>query len=196
MKNPGHQVIVGFKEGSITAFRTIYTRYYRALYNFVRQLTDDCQEAEDITAETFVKLWKLHDRFETEQNIKAFLFITARNASLNFLRYKKNQLESKKELFYLHDEEDNPTPGNEMPTELELLELIQSTLDELPYRQKEIMHLILIEGLNDFEVATRLNKNPRTIQNLRNIALKFMRATIYRKWLAASAFLINLLLQA
>jgi len=187
MKNPGPQLIVGFKEGDTAAFQTVYKMYHRALYYFVKQLIDDPLEAEDIVAETFVKLWKIKDRFETDNNIKAFLYITARNASLNFLRYRKNQVENKKEFVYLQSE---AFEQNEIPIKLHLLELIQHTLEELPVRQQEIMRMILFEGLNDKEVAERLNKNPKTVRNLKNEAVNRLRVTLDRKDLAFTLLVI------
>ena len=190
MKNPGHHLIAGFKEGNRDAFRLVYQLHHRALYNFVRQLTDDRHEAEDIVADTFVKLWNLKANFETDNNIKAFLYITARNASLNFLRYQKRLNENRRELFYLHDEEDQPE--FEVPTYLQLLELIQQTLDKLPNRQRQIMQMILFEGLNDEEVAERLNKNPKTIRNLKNIALNYLRLNLDKKEFVSAMLIISL----
>ena len=187
MKNPGPQFIVGFKEGNADAFHTVYKMYNRALYNFVKQLTDDTSEAEDIVAETFVKLWNIKERFETDNNIKAFLYITARNASLNFLRYRKSQVENRKEFVYWQGE---TFESNEIPLKLHLLELIQHTLDELPVRQQEIMRMILFEGLNDEEVAVRLNKNPKTVRNLKAVAVNRLRLTLDRKELAYTLLLV------
>jgi RNA polymerase sigma-70 factor (ECF subfamily) len=187
MKNPGPQIIVGFKEGNANAFHAVYKMHYRALYNFVKQLTDDTLEAEDIVAETFVKLWNIKDRFETDNNIKAFLYITARNASLNYLRYRKNQVANKKEFVYLHSETFEP---NEVPVKLQLLELIQHTLEELPVRQQQIMRMILFEGLNDKEVAERLNKNPKTVRNLKAEAVNRLRVTLDRNELAYTLLII------
>lgn len=192
MINPGHQVIDGFKEGNAQAFRWVYMQYHRALYHFTEKLIDDKQEAEDIVAETFVKLWNLKANFETTQNIKAFLYITARNASLNFVRYRKRQTEQQLHILYLHEEE---TPSEkDIPVTLQLMEQIQHTLDELPYRQKEIMKMILFEGLDDYEVARRLNKNPRTIQNLKSIAVKYLRLQVDNKKLVATTFIVYCLL--
>lgn len=193
MKNPGQQVIVGFTEGSTDAFQLIYKRYHRTLYHFVKQLTDDTFEAEDIVAETFVKLWNLRSKFETEVNIKAFLYITARNASLNFLRYRSRQQENRKELYYLHKEEG--FSENEIPLELQLLGLIQNTLDELPNRQQQIMRMILFEGLNDQEIAHRLNKNLRTVQNLKNIAVNYLRVNVDKKELSATVLIFYIMTQ-
>jgi RNA polymerase sigma-70 factor (ECF subfamily) len=56
------------------------------------------QDGEDLVKDTFVKLWQTHADFDTPQNIKAFLYITTRNACLNFLRYLQVKESSRKEL--------------------------------------------------------------------------------------------------
>src|SRR5689334_21843027 len=89
MKNSAARLMGDFKKGSKEAFEEVYNTYHLQLYYFVRKITGNPEEAEDITSETFVKLWQLCARFETLQNIKAFLFIAARNASLDYLRYLK-----------------------------------------------------------------------------------------------------------
>lgn len=187
MMNATHQIIDGFKEGRADAFRTVYTMYHRALYNFVKQLTEDPMEAEDIVAETFVKLWNLKSKFETDNNIKAFIYITARNASLNFLRYRKKQVENRREFVYINEETFHP---NEISVELHLLEMIQRALDQLPPRQQEIMKMILFEGLTDDEVAERLNKSPKTVRNLKNIAINYLRLNMDRKEFVTTLMLV------
>lgn len=188
MKNPGHLHIVGFKEGNPDAFKLIYKRYHKPLCFFVKRLTGDTLESEDIVAETFVKLWNIkHNGFDTENNIKAFLYITARNASLNFLRSKKRHVENSREYVYLLDEETLPF---EIPQDLLLVELIQNSLDQLPYRQQEIMRMILFEGLSDDDVAERLNKSPKTVRNLKAVAVNYLRLNLDRKEFVATLMLI------
>jgi RNA polymerase sigma-70 factor (ECF subfamily) len=161
--------------------------HHRALYNFVKQLTEDPMEAEDIVAETFVKLWNLRAKFETDINIKAFLYITARNASLNYIRYRKTQHEHRKAFVYINEETFHP---DEISVELNLLEMIQKALDQLPPRQRQIMKMILFEGLTDDEVAERLNKSPKTVRNLRNIAINYLRLNLDRKEFVTTLLLV------
>lgn len=188
MKNPGNLYIVGFKEGNPDAFKLIYKRYHKALCFFVKSLTGDTFESEDIVAETFVKLWNLKNNgFDTENNIKAFLYITARNASLNFLRSKKRHVENNREYVYLYDDESVPF---EIPADLQLVELVQLALDQLPYRQQEIMRMILFEGLSDDDVAERLNKSPKTVRNLKAVAVNYLRLNLDRKEFVATLMLI------
>jgi RNA polymerase sigma-70 factor (family 1) len=190
MKNPGWNIIVEFREGNTTAFRSVYDKYHRALFYFVRQLTGDSDEAEDIVAETFVKLWNLRAKFETENNIKAFLYIAARNASFNFLRSQKKLDQDHKELVYLNSNtNDEPVLRNEVPVETQLLEMIQETLEILPLKQREVLEMILFEGLSVEEVAIRLNKSPKTIHNLKSIAINFLRGNLDRKKLAPAIML-------
>ena len=188
MMNPAHQLIDGFKEGRADAFQAVYKMHHRPLYNFVRQLTDDPMEAEDIVAETFVKLWNLKAKFETDINIKAFIYITARNASLNFLRYRKKQDENRKAFVYVNEEE--AFHPDEISVQLQLLEMIQKALDQLPPRQQEIMRMILFEGLTDNEVAQRLNKSPKTVRNLKNIAINYLRLNLDRKEFVTTLLLV------
>lgn len=188
MKNPGHLYIAGFKEGNPDAFKLVYKRYHRALCYFVNKLTGDTLESEDIVAETFVKLWNIkHNGFETENNIKAFLYITARNASLNFLRSRKRLDENSKEFVYLHEEKSLPF---EIPMELQLVELVQNALNQLPYRQQEIMRMILFEGLSDEDVAERLNKSPKTVRNLKAVAVNYLRLNLDKKEFVTTLMLI------
>jgi len=188
MMSPAHQIIDGFKEGRADAFRTVYTMHHRPLYNFVKKLTEDPMEAEDIVAETFVKLWNLKAKFETDINIKAFIYITARNASLNFLRYRKKQDENRKAFVYANEEE--AFHPDEISVELQLLEMIQKALDQLPPRQQEIMKMILFEGLTDDQVAERLNKSPKTVRNLKNIAINYLRLNMDRKEFVTTLLLV------
>jgi len=59
MEQPGDDLIVKFNQGDTEAFTVLYTRYYYTLYNFVKRFIPDREDAEDLTAEVFVKLWKL-----------------------------------------------------------------------------------------------------------------------------------------
>jgi len=61
------------------------------LYYFAKRFVLDRQDAEDIVAESFIKLWRLRENFDNPQSIKAFLFITTRNGCLDFLRASQRQ---------------------------------------------------------------------------------------------------------
>ena len=52
------------------------------------------------------------------------------------------------------------------------------------------MKMILFEGLTDDEVAERLNKSPKTVRNLKNIAINYLRLNLDRKEFVTTLLLI------
>ena len=76
-----------FRAGSLDDFQCVYELYYDTMYVFAYNLIHNEAEAQDMTTETFIKLWRLHANFESLNNIKAFLYVTNRNACLDALRF-------------------------------------------------------------------------------------------------------------
>ena len=177
MKNPGQYCIVDFKEGKRDAFAEVYNMYYSRLYFFVKKLTDDREEAQDITTETFVKLWNLRGNFDTHQNIKAFLFITARNACLDFLRYRQRQHTNKQEFSYLLTQnEDVQFEHDEI--RLEVLQQIHSEIEHLPSQCRKIFKMAYLERLKNGQIADLLGLTEQTVRNQKTRAIKLLRMAL------------------
>ena len=70
-------------------FETIYRRYFRDVYLYIRSLTADDALAEEIAQETFYKAFKGINRFDGSENIKAWLFTIARNTCFSFMKKQK-----------------------------------------------------------------------------------------------------------
>ncbi len=94
-------IIEKLKQGDSEAYASFFNTFYAPLCYFATQLVRDKPAAEDIVKDTFIKLWQKHTDFESPQNVKAFLYITVRNASLNFLRHLAVRESTQKELLYL-----------------------------------------------------------------------------------------------
>lgn len=90
-RNPNPDFIPGFQQGTFRFVREIYILHYTELCSFAWQLIQDEQEVKNIVLDTFIKLVQRRESFDSLANIKAFLYITVRNASLNYLRYHKEE---------------------------------------------------------------------------------------------------------
>ncbi|OQP58197.1 hypothetical protein A3860_07685 [Niastella vici] len=179
MKNPGHHIIAGFQQGSKDAFAAVYNMHYSRLYGFIKKLVEDREEAQDITAETFVKLWKLRANFNTAENIKAFLYITARNACMDYLRYRQRQTANKQEFGYvlLQQEVAVPTtPNDEIKTEV--LKQVHSEIENLPSQCRRIFKMAWLEGKKNAEIARQLALTEQTIRNQKARAVKILRVAL------------------
>lgn len=75
----------------MTDFTALYRKHAPDVFRFALYLSGDRGEAEDITAETFVRVWTAPDRIEMV-TVKGYLFTIARNLFLQGLRKSSRQV--------------------------------------------------------------------------------------------------------
>jgi len=105
-------------------FNELYDLYANEVYKFAYWLSGDRFEAEDITSETFIRVWVRFNSIRTE-TLKAYLFTIARNIYLKKLRKGKKQIA-------LNDTfpDRNPEPEKLVDSRLEL-QRVWSALQKL-----------------------------------------------------------------
>jgi len=78
------------KEHDDNAFQDLMRRYLKQIFNFARQYTHTSEDAEDVTQDTFFKVWKYIGRYTAGKKFKPWLFTIARNTALDFVKKKKS----------------------------------------------------------------------------------------------------------
>jgi RNA polymerase sigma-70 factor (ECF subfamily) len=188
MEQPDNDLIFQFNHGDTGAFTAIYNSYYLTLYNFVRKFVPEKEDAEDITADIFVKLWRLHTRFDSINNIKAFLYITARNACLDFLRHLQRQSEREKEM--LHVLMQQPAEGLlQEDLKAEVVKSIHIEIEKLPRSCRNVFKMSYLEGLSNSQIADTLQINNQSVRNHKQRAIKLLRIALLNKNAIAGAFI-------
>ncbi len=90
MKTPWQEQILVhrlYNERSAEAFAELYDRYVQPIYRYIAFKVRTTTEAEDITAEVFLKTWEYVQRREKKiDNFRAFLYNLARNAVVDYYR--------------------------------------------------------------------------------------------------------------
>ena len=167
-------IIAAFQQGDPQAFTHFFQLHYRPLCYFAAQMVGDHQDAEDIVKDTYVKLWQKHTAFATSQNIKAFLYITTRNACLNFLRHMQVRESSKKELMFLEEEKGQELIVNQM-IRAELMQEIYGEIEKLPEKRRMVFKMAYVEGLKNDEIAEQMNISIHTVKEHKGKALQFLR---------------------
>ncbi len=74
-----------------TTFESIYHSHYQALCFYAEGITGHTQSAEDMVTETFIKLLRGNNSFDTLSQVKSFLYTITRNACIDLLRKEKRQ---------------------------------------------------------------------------------------------------------
>lgn len=71
------------------ALEVLISRYLKAIYNFIYRAVSDREEAEDLTQEVFVKVWKNLDRFDSGRTFKPWLYKIAKHTYLDYYKKKR-----------------------------------------------------------------------------------------------------------
>lgn len=142
-------------EGKEEGLIAVFSKYNRSLLYFVMQYVKREEVAEEIVSDVFIKVWKLREQFKTIDNLRAFLYISAKNASLNYLRtsYVKLEVIPIEECQELQFEEPD-TLSKIIRTEL--MASIYADIEKLPDKQREVFLLTYIEDLDASEISERL----------------------------------------
>lgn len=161
-----------FNRGCVTAFKVIFEQHYQRLHHFACSIVDD-DNAEDIVQETFIKLWERRESFGNATAIKAFLYLTVKNAGLNIVRHQKvvQDNEHKLPVEHEHDQLLNMI-RNEVVSE------VRNALQHLPEGYRKVIYLSYFEGKSNQETADLLNISINTVKTQKLRGFKILRTVL------------------
>jgi RNA polymerase sigma-70 factor (ECF subfamily) len=133
----------------MTDWSALYRKYAPDVFRFALYLSGERSEAEDITAETFVRAWTSPERIEMV-TVKGYLFTIARNLFLQGLRKRSRQVELDREL---RDGEAGPHVQAEQKAELHA---VLARMQKLPEVDRAALLMRALEGLPYEEIARAL----------------------------------------
>ena len=81
------------KDGNPEAFREVFRLLYPRLKGYCRLFITNKNEVEDIIQECFLVLWEHRNSIDIYKRVESFLFVTARNRCLNYLKSKSLKAE-------------------------------------------------------------------------------------------------------
>jgi len=81
-----YELIKSFQSGSQTAFNELATKHLDNVYQFFLKYTNNPMEAEDLTQDVFIKLYKSLKRFRFEAEFKTYLFRINLNTAHSFIQ--------------------------------------------------------------------------------------------------------------
>ncbi len=142
----------------LNSFNEIYSAFYRKSYLYVKSYVHDDMVAEDIVSEALIKLWELM-KSETVEPVNHFLFTILKNKSLDYLKHQairrgvheailkalNRELEIRTTTLEAND------PNDIFSTEVQ--QIIDSTLNSLPVRTREIFIMSHFSNKHYKEIA-------------------------------------------
>jgi RNA polymerase sigma-70 factor (ECF subfamily) len=162
------------KKANTYALEKVHDLLYYPLCHFADGLLNDVPAAEDIVTEVFVVLWRKHGDFKTLQNIKAFLYISTRNACINYLKKLQRDSEMRSGLSKYLSDEYSEFALNEM-IRMEEMQQVYEVIESLPCQCRRIFKLCYMEGVKNPEIAEKFNISVNTVKNHKVKALNLLR---------------------
>jgi len=167
--------IADFKRGHYSAVSELFDEYYETLVEFATQLVIHDREAHQIVQETFIKLFGMRDRFDTEADVKAFLYITVRNICFAYLKQEKEELpgewaetENKPQIY-------SSASMEEEATRALVLQKMHEQVALLPDPEQTVFRLLFYERASIPAIAAQLSSTPVAVGQNRVQAIRLLR---------------------
>jgi RNA polymerase sigma factor (sigma-70 family) len=141
-------------KGDKRAFAAIFDRYHQSLYRYCLAVLGNSQDAEDALQNTMIKVLRALPGEERQIKLKPWLYRIAHNESIELLRRRRETRQLDPEL---------ATAGSGLAEEVATRERLRgliSNLDELPERQRGVLVMRELAGLDFAEIGTALGTSP------------------------------------
>jgi len=145
-------------------FEELYRQYKNKVYSTAYRYTGNRADAEDVTQDVFVKVYKKLSGFRGEASVSTWIYRIAVNTCLDYLRRRK------RETAISIDDCPEPSVG---PTGIG--RLVESMIPKLPDASRRVFVLYDIQGLKHCEIATSLGITEGASKSLLHRARSQMR---------------------
>jgi RNA polymerase sigma-70 factor (family 1) len=161
--------ILEFRNGDKQSYRSLFNRLYPVMCLFCKKFINDDDDAEDIVQDVFIELWNQRTRFESIDQIKAFLYLSVKNRCLNF---KKHLMVREK--FVSNATADAEQIFEEFVLETEVIDNINKAINDLPEQRRKII-ILSMQGSKNNEIAEQMKVSVNTVKLQKKIAYKQLR---------------------
>jgi RNA polymerase sigma-70 factor, ECF subfamily len=192
MNNKNYEELFIFNrmaEGDKEAFRFFFEKYYTNLCNLVNIYIHDPVISEEIVQDIYIYFWEKKKDISIETSVRSYLFRASKNKSLNYIRNKKTKLAIQKRLMKMS------YADHEMPDKImdaaQLREIIETSVNTLPEKCREIYILGKENNLSYNEIAKELDISVKTVENQMGKALKKLRELLMPYYREIFIFLIG-----
>jgi RNA polymerase sigma-70 factor (ECF subfamily) len=179
------------KRSGFSAFDALFHKYSSSLYAFALSITRNQFAAEEITQLVFLKIWEKRAKIDQHFSFKSFLFSVAYHETISWLRKEDSE---KRRIGTYAQIASHLTNETEYAVEFSNLEmLVESLIDSMPEKRKEIFRLSREQGFSNKEIAEKLNISIKTVENQMTSALKYLREKLGKQELMGILFYFFLL---
>lgn len=151
----------------------IYETYFEDVYQYLLYFTNNQQEAEDLTQETFIRVFKAYRQFEHQSKVKTWIFSIAKHVAVD--HYRKNKwISILPDFTFLSRKSHLGNPEQELEGQ-EDWELLQKALTQLKPHYRNVVILRGLKECSVRETAEILNCKESKVKVDYHRALKLLK---------------------
>ena len=165
-----------FQKGDASAFDRIVSHYQGGLFHFLTRMLGDSARAEDLTQESFFRVYRSRDHYRPVAAFRSWLFTIANHLALNELRAVRRRRRIFTDLSSgadaLPDEllanvpDDKQMAPMDLMEKRELRELLESLIEKLPVSQRAALELQRGQGFSYREISESLGLSTMAVKSL------------------------------
>jgi len=168
-----YELILLLRERDEKAFDYLVSTYQVRMFNVCLSVLQNAADAEDITQEVFVEVYKSIINFKGESKVSTWMYRIAMTKSLDFLRAKKRKKRFALVITLFSGKANEPRfhppnfihPGIELENK-ELSMYLFKAIDALPEKQKMAFTLHKIEGLSYQQISEVMETTVSSVESL------------------------------
>jgi len=158
VENNDFEILSGIKSGDKTTFGLLFDSYYNKLCSYAVSIIHDSDAAEDIVQDIFAEIWVDRKQLNIKSSFSAYLFRSVYNSCLDHLKHLKVKDRHQRDISF-----QIPSSFTDSLIFTELLEKMESCIEQLPDQCKRIFKLSRFENLKYREIAELLQISENSV---------------------------------
>ena len=155
------QIMRQVRDGEVNRLEVLFDRHHRALLHYFLHVTGNRAESEDLVQEVFFRVLKYRRSYQTENTFRSWLFQIGRNAYLDHLGRRKNEVAWPAEAPEVSSPDAAP---DRLMEEKQETALLRQALAELPPEKREVLVMSRFLELKYEEIAAALQCEVGTVK--------------------------------
>ena len=170
------QLITDYLKGDEESLELLIQSYLKPIYSFVYRYTGSTQDAEDVTQESFVKVWRNLKKFDQQKSFKTWIFAIAKNTALDHLKKKKaipfSYFENEEGGNMIIDTLADPAPlPDELLEKVGMAQILTSAMEKLSPKYRMVLFLRYNDHFTFREIGESLGEPLHTVKSRHRRAL-------------------------
>lgn len=157
----------------ISGFESLFQVNYQPLCAAAYRIVQDKDIAEDIVQDVFINVWEKREILDISISVKAYLFKSTINQSLNHIKKVSNI--NQREARYSSEAGEDVNSTEQIIALKETRQRIDAAINALPDGCRTVFILSRYEHLSYKEIASELGISVKTVENQMVKALKHLR---------------------